>query len=132
MLKFIMTLIVSLFTVSTYAATATSYKNDPLNFTLIVPAMEDSIVIICDFQDTCLDFNLVKKDNETFYYEEANGLCEIEIRHFSQDFGAGKTNNDFILTLSAAIIQVTKNEDQCQLQQELPYQKRSLTGIYNL
>lgn len=131
MIKITMSLIMSMFAFSAFAGTTTSYKNEALNFSLIVPAMGDFFTI-CDYQDACFDFDLVKEQNSVSYYKEVRGLCRLEVEYFSKDFGKGKTKNDFMLNLSAMIVHVIEGEDKCQLNQELPKQKRSLTAVYGL
>lgn len=131
MLKTTISLVLSLFAFSAFAGTATSYRNDALEFVLVVPAMSDT-VSICDSRHVCFDFEPVKEVNGTTYYTETIGRCELEVEYFSKDFAKGKTKHEYMLNLSAVVVQVVKGDERCQLQQRLPNQNRSLTGVYGL
>jgi hypothetical protein len=109
------------------AGTGTTYSNTATGFVIYVSAMADDISF-CNYQDKCFDFSPV--NGSTSLYKEVTGKCTLRMDNFYKDFSEGKTKNDFMLTLSAQVVQVIKGEDQCQLDQEMLNQKRSLTGIY--
>lgn len=107
-------------------AMSVMYRNDDLGFTVTAwPQTED--IEICDDGGSCLVFEPTG-DGRT--YQEAEGRCTLTMDAFEQDFAEGKTENDFMLVLMGQVVQVIEGEDQCQLQQAMPEQMRSLTGLY--
>lgn len=113
-----------------HAGSATSYRNDALGFTMVVPAMSDGISFY-DGKNTWMEFESVSFDEKTgkALYRESSGKCEIQVGSFSKDFAEGKTKDDYMLSFGIQIVQVVKGK--CELTQQLPNQSRSLTGIYN-
>jgi hypothetical protein len=107
------------------AAPAYAYDNKALGFQLNEYAQTENIMI-CAQQD-CLTF--VPVGNGKTYTEES-GKCTLTMDYVTQDFATGKTEFDFMLTLSAQVVQVIKGDEACQLMQQEPQQLRSLTGIY--
>ena len=107
------------------AAPAYAYDNKALGFQLNEYAQTENIMICA--QEDCLTFVPVG-DGRT--YAEESGKCTLTMDYFTQDFAAGKTEFDFMLTLSAQVVQVIKGDEACQLKQQMPEQLRSLTGIY--
>jgi hypothetical protein len=129
-MKALFGLLLSLGVISTntaFAGTGTIYNNASIGFTIYVSAMDDRISF-CNYQDKCFDFDPVK--GSTNLYKEVTGKCTLTMDYFDKNFAEGKTKNDFMLNLSAQVVQVIKGEDQCQLMQENLNQKRSLTGVY--
>lgn len=123
-------LALTLLSAPAFAGTAVTYSNDALEFNLSFSAMSDE-GSICDSSDNCLTIVPVKDlgRNKTLY-REASGKCDLVIEQFEKNFAEGTTKNDFMLTVSGQAVKVVKGEDRCMLQQKLPNQKRSVTGIY--
>lgn len=111
---------------ASYAA-ATIYENDALGFRLSVSPQSDDILICAADAVSCLTFN---PDGPEGTFTEETGKCTFVMEHFSYDFADGRTNSEFMLTLSGQVVRVIAGEDACQLEQDSPRQMRGLTGIY--
>lgn len=115
---------------STYAGTPIIGKNEALGFDLIQYPQGDIEMEICS-GSKCLSFNSISTVNSsTVKYKEVTGKCTLTVETFDKDFGSGNTKDEFMLTLMAFVVKVTKGSKNCQLTQKLPNQQRSLTGIY--
>lgn len=123
----LLTLAASLYTSPAYAGTAASYLNRPLGFTLIVPAMSDDL-IFTDEANHDLEFAKVRDQGKKTIYREKNRKCEISVEAFNKSFAEGRTKDEFMLNLDVQVVQIIKGK--CTLEQQLPKQDRSLTGIY--
>ncbi len=127
------------------ASVPTVYKNDSLEFQMIVQANEENISI-CDRREKCLEFRPVEFDGKPQKYElcdsqnhctsyvesgdkpnvqryrEITGKCQVEITSEEVKYGG------FMFTMGVQVVKVTRGSKNCKL--FTPYQDRELFGLY--
>ena len=131
LIKMTVTLAALTFSASAFAGAPMVVNNDAMGFQLIQYPQGPVETSFCDANGTCLNFKSTKlPESNTVTYKEVTGKCELTIETFDKSFATGSTKNEYMLDLMVFVVKVTSGEDKCVLQQNVPKQARSLTGIY--
>lgn len=110
-----------------HAGKTVQFRNNALGFDMYTTVV--GVTSFCDQNANCIDFD-DPNQIESGVYTLENDLCKIEIEKVESNFSNGTHSNDFMLSITYNVVKVL--EGVCELDQTLPAQKRSITGIYVL
>lgn len=126
-MKLLTMLLSLLLSVSSFAGTATSWKNEALDFTIIASPTTD-ILEVCNSQDTCLQFKATNDLGRVTEYTEVSGKCKFTMELVDESYRDGSAD-EFMLDIMYQVVKVKDGYENCKLNSSFG-SKRSLTGIY--